>query len=217
LQPEKNIELGGDAGMHEDAKIPGSSPSPWNVPNSLSAIRLVLALVVCGLIEWGAFMPAAIVFIVAASTDWIDGWWARRYQQVTKLGRILDPFVDKVIICGAMIALVGASDSPVPAWMATLVVARELLVTSLRGMVEGKGGDFSAKQLGKWKMVAQCAAVVAALLVLSQEASADWLVMTTRVLLWLAIVLTVLSGYQYVMLVVRGAGEPKAEEPIRAA
>ena len=135
------------------------SPSPWNVPNALSSIRFILAIIVCGLIESQAWIAAMVVFIVAASTDWIDGWWARRYQQVTKLGRILDPFVDKVIICGAMIALVGASHSPVAPWVATLVVARELLVTSLRGMVEGKGGDFSAKQLGKWKMVAQCAAV----------------------------------------------------------
>jgi len=140
------------------------SSNPWNVPNALSTVRLILAIVVCGCIEWGAWMPALVLFVIAASTDWIDGWWARKYQQVTKLGRILDPFVDKVIICGAMIALVGVSGSAIAPWMATLVVARELLVTSLRGMVEGQGGDFSAKQLGKWKMVLQCGAIVAVLL-----------------------------------------------------
>jgi CDP-diacylglycerol--glycerol-3-phosphate 3-phosphatidyltransferase len=157
------------------------------------------------LIEHEAWIAAMILFIVAASTDWIDGWWARRYQQVTKLGRILDPFVDKVIICGAMIALVGAPDSPIPPWMATLVVARELLVTSLRGMVEGKGGDFSAKQLGKWKMVAQCASVVAALLFLSYESAPDWLRWTTTVLLWISVILTVVSALEYVLVVIRGA------------
>jgi CDP-diacylglycerol--glycerol-3-phosphate 3-phosphatidyltransferase len=156
------------------------------------------------LIEHEAWIAAMILFIVAASTDWIDGWWARRYQQVTKLGRILDPFVDKVIICGAMIALVGAPDSPIPPWMATLVVARELLVTSLRGMVEGKGGDFSAKQLGKWKMVAQCASVVAAILFLSYESAPDWLQWTTFVSLWISVILTVVSAMEYVLVVIRG-------------
>ncbi len=186
------------------------SPSPWNVPNALSSIRLILAIVVCGLIESQAWIASMIVFIVAASTDWIDGWWARRYQQVTKLGRILDPFVDKVIICGAMIALVGAPHSPVAPWVATLVVARELLVTSLRGMVEGKGGDFSAKQLGKWKMVAQCAAVVAALLYLNYETPPPWLNWTTQILLWTSIVLTVVSGIEYVLVVVRSSRNPHA-------
>ncbi len=192
---------------------PEAGPSPWNVPNALSAVRLILALVVCGLIEWGAMIPAAIVFVIAASTDWIDGWWARRYQQVTKLGRILDPFVDKVIICGAMIALVGAPSSPVAPWMATLVVARELLVTSLRGMVEGKGGDFSAKQLGKWKMVLQCGAVVTALIWLSSDPPGTALKVTTLVLLWGAILLTLVSGAEYVLLVIRGSQSQMTEAP----
>jgi CDP-diacylglycerol--glycerol-3-phosphate 3-phosphatidyltransferase len=190
--------------MANSSAVAKSEPSPWNVPNALSTVRLVLAIVVCGLIEYETWIAAMILFIVAASTDWIDGWWARRYQQVTKLGRILDPFVDKVIICGAMIALVGAPDSPIPPWMATLVVARELLVTSLRGMVEGKGGDFSAKQLGKWKMVAQCASVVAAILFLSYESAPDWLQWTTFVSLWISVILTVVSAMEYVLVVIRG-------------
>jgi CDP-diacylglycerol---glycerol-3-phosphate 3-phosphatidyltransferase len=184
-------------------------PSPWTVPNALSAVRLVLALVVCGLIEWRMMIWALVLFVIAASTDWIDGWWARRYNQVTKLGRILDPFVDKVIICGAMIALVGVPNSPVAPWMATLVVARELLVTSLRGMVEGQGGDFSAKQLGKWKMVFQCGAIVAVLLQLGSVSPAGWLTITTSALLWIAMILTVISAVEYVLLVMR----PKASQP----
>jgi CDP-diacylglycerol--glycerol-3-phosphate 3-phosphatidyltransferase len=81
------------------------STNPWNVPNALSSVRLLMATAVCACIEMQSWTTALILFVVAASTDWIDGWWARKYQQVTKLGRILDPFVDKVIICGAMIAL----------------------------------------------------------------------------------------------------------------
>lgn len=194
-------------------KAPGGSP--WNVPNALSAIRLVLAILVCGMIELGWMWTALVLFVIAASTDWIDGWWARRYQQVTKLGRILDPFVDKVIIGGAMIALVGVEDSPVRAWMATLVVARELLVTSLRGMVEGQGGDFSAKQLGKWKMVLQCAAIVSALVELGLAEPPAALRWGTRILLFAAILLTVISAIEYVLLVLRpSAAKSSSDESV---
>lgn len=174
--------------------------SNWNVPNALSAIRLVLAMVVCGLIEWNLMVPAAICFVIAASTDWMDGWWARKYNQVTKLGRILDPFVDKIIICGAMIALCAAPNSPIAPWMSTVVVGRELLVTSLRGLIEGQGGDFSAKQLGKWKMVLQCAAMVSVMLELAHSSPPAWLHWTSLVLIWTAIALTIVSGLEYIML-----------------
>ena len=179
------------------------STSNLNVPNALSSARLILAIVVCFLVERHWFLAALICFVVAASTDFLDGWWARKYEQVTKLGRILDPFVDKTIICGAMIALVGVPGSGLAAWIATLVVCRELLVTSLRGMIEGAGGDFSAKQLGKWKMVAQCAAVIAILLCLMQETPPIGLLWTRWASIWAAVVLTVLSGLEYVMVVVR--------------
>lgn len=187
------------------------STNPWNVPNALSAVRLLMAIAVCACIETQSWTTALILFVVAASTDWIDGWWARKYQQVTKLGRILDPFVDKVIICGAMIALAAAKDSPMAPWMATLVVARELLVTSLRGMVEGQGGDFSAKQLGKWKMVLQCAAVIATLLYLRALTEVpDWLKAIVPICIWGSILLTVLSAIEYILVIVRNK-KPKTE------
>jgi CDP-diacylglycerol--glycerol-3-phosphate 3-phosphatidyltransferase len=179
------------------------SDSNWNVPNGLSAARFVLAIAVCVLVEWRLLLAAVICFVIAASTDWIDGWWARKFQQVTKLGRILDPFVDKIIICGALIALCAVPGSPIAPWMATLVVGRELLVTSLRGMVEGQGGDFSAKQLGKWKMVAQCVAIVSTMIELQYTNAPSWIHVTSVVSIWTAIVLTVISGLEYVLLVIK--------------
>ncbi|MCC9601856.1 CDP-diacylglycerol--glycerol-3-phosphate 3-phosphatidyltransferase [Stieleria sp. JC731] len=183
------------------------SRSIYNVPNMLTSIRFGLAIAVMTLIPFGQYFAAMVVFIVAASTDWMDGYWARKYGQVTKFGRIFDPFVDKIIICGSFIALVGAVGSPIVSWMATVVVGRELLVTSLRGMIEGSGKDFSASQLGKWKMVLQCAAVVAALLFLQSntpaQAPAQWLQLTTQVLVWSAIALTVYSGYDYTVIAAR--------------
>ena len=169
----------------------------YNVPNALTAVRFAMAIAVMVLIPMEYFWSANIIFLIAASTDWMDGYWARKYGQVTKFGRIFDPFVDKIIICGSFIALVGVSGSPVMAWMATLVVARELLVTSLRGMIEGSGKDFSASWLGKWKMVLQCAAVVASLIFLASIAPANWLTWTTHGLIWGAIGLTVYSGFDY--------------------
>ena len=175
----------------------------FNVPNSFSSARLVLAGVVCGLIEARYFTAALVCFIIAAGTDWIDGWYARKYEQVTKLGRILDPFVDKVIIIGSMVALCAQLGSGLAPWMVTIVIARELLVTSLRGLVEGAGGDFSAKQLGKWKMVLQCGAIIAILVSLRVEIIPPWLYWTRGIFIWSAVLLTVLSGLEYVVLVVR--------------
>ena len=104
----------------------------WTVPNLLSAARLVLAIVLFIAIgqEWHG---AAIgLFLVAASTDWVDGWWARRFQQVSRLGRIFDPLVDKVIICGAYVLLAAAAETSIAPWMAVVVVMRELVVTAVR-------------------------------------------------------------------------------------
>ena len=181
----------------------------WNVPNGLSMVRLVLALAVGVLIECHWFFAALICFVIAASTDFIDGWWARRFKQVTKLGRILDPFVDKTIIGAAMIALVGVPNSGIAAWIVTVVISRELLVTSLRGMVEGAGGDFSAKQLGKWKMVAQCAAIIVSLLCLLQKEPVAWLQWALWTSLWSAVVLTLLSGWEYVVVASRALSRGK--------
>lgn len=186
------------------AKSPEVSNQVINVPNSLSAARFFLAIFVCWWIEQQWYLASLIAFVIAVSTDWIDGYWARKYNQVTKLGRILDPFVDKIIICGTMIGLVGQPSSGLAPWIATVVVGRELLVTSLRGMIEGKGGDFSAKQLGKWKMVLQCAAVVACLLTLIYgNSSPTWMLWTRTCLIWGAVGLTIVSGIEYILLAIR--------------
>lgn len=175
----------------------------WNVPNALSLVRLALALLVGALIEGAAYLPALIFFCIAAATDWIDGWWARKYNCVTKFGRILDPFVDKVIIAAALIALVGVAGSCIQAWMVTLIVAREFLVTSIRAMVEGRGGDFSARSLGKWKMVLQCGAVISSLVLLSSTSWGSSLIWVTSAMAWAAVLLTIVSGADYVLQALR--------------
>ena len=188
------------------------SASIYNVPNALTSIRFGLAIGVIVLIPLQYYLAALIVFVIAASTDWMDGYWARKYGQVTKFGRIFDPFVDKIIICGTFIALVGVADSGVLAWMATAIVGRELLVTSLRGIIEGSGKDFSASWLGKWKMVLQCAAIIAVLLCLIAANAPQWLTITAQVLVWGAVALTIYSGYDYVMAAARVMREDEPSE-----
>ena len=184
--------------------------SIYNVPNALTSIRFCLAIAVMALIPLERFISALVVFSIAVSTDWMDGYYARKYGQVTKLGRIFDPFVDKIIICGTFIALVEVANSGVASWMATIVVGRELLVTSLRAIIEAAGGDFSARDLGKWKMVLQCAAVIAILLSLIYP-SVTWISYAAPTLLWAAILLTVYSGYEYVMVAASALSQSPSE------
>ena len=202
----------------DDASAATKSPPAlgviWNVPNVLTISRLVLSVVCFVFFVFESYLPALIFFAIAAGTDWVDGFWARRYGQVTQLGRILDPFADKIIICGTFIFLSavplvasGESASQVTAWMAVIVVARELLVTALRSFFEEHGSDFSAKSSGKWKMVFQCAAVAASLARLWhygfssgiwRETPPDWTMWAVRLTVWTAVGMTIYSGWVYV-------------------
>jgi CDP-diacylglycerol--glycerol-3-phosphate 3-phosphatidyltransferase len=182
----------------------------WNVPNVITMVRLVLSIGVFVLIPLQQYTAALATFVIAACTDWMDGYWARKYGQITKLGRVLDPFVDKIIICGTFIFLATEKDSGIHAWMATVVVGREMLVTALRSVIEGSGGDFSAKWAGKVKMVVQCIAVVASLLVLRHLAIyretlpvEDWLKYSLVASAWGAVAITVYSGLEYVFIAAR--------------
>lgn len=178
----------------------------FNVPNQLTTARLVLSIVLFVLIAREMYEASLVLFLIAAGTDWLDGYWARKYGQVTILGRILDPFVDKIIICGSFIylATLEAAGSDISAWMAVVVVGRELLVTALRSFLEGEGADFSAQMSGKLKMVFQCAAVALSLhrLALADQ-SPTWLEMTLPAVVWIAILLTIYSGVSYILAAIR--------------
>ena len=189
----------------------------WNVPNQLTVARLVLSIICFVFLSFDNYFLGFILCVIAAGTDWVDGYWARKYGQITQLGRILDPFADKIIICGTFTYLAavppnvdGSSASEITAWMAVVVVARELLVTALRSFFEEHGTDFSAKWSGKWKMVLQCAAAAGSLARLwyydfdtSEPANwnsevPDWTTWLLRLVVWAAIFMTVYSGWVYV-------------------
>jgi len=193
----------------------GARASVFNLPNQLTCLRLVLAVVMFCLIPWGTsttYLAALVLFLLAAGTDWLDGYYARKHGLVTTLGRILDPFADKVIICGTFIFLVAVPEmGRVPfglrAWMVVVIVVRELLVTGLRTFIEERGSDFSARWSGKWKMLFQCIAAALALFYLSFQdrnaAFTSWLWWPLVASIWAAVVLTVYSGLIYVRGAVR--------------
>ena len=176
-----------------------------NVPNRISTARLLLSFSIFALLPCQLYWASLIVFLIAAGTDWIDGWYARKYDQVTQLGRILDPFCDKILICGTYI-LIAVEMAPrfhwyesITGWMAVVVVGRELLVTVIRSLIEGSGGDFSAKLAGKLKMWFQCIAVVLTLLMLGTEKPSSLLRIATGAAVWLSIASTLQSGWLYVV------------------
>lgn len=171
----------------------------WTVPNILSALRLKLAVVCFLLLVQGSDAAALAAFVVAAGTDWVDGWYARKYGQVSRLGRILDPLVDKVLVGGAFILLAARPGAAILPWMAVVVVVRELVVTAVRAEMERMGRDFSAGMAGKLKMVLQCAAVVAELGRSVGLLDASDGVAIVSWIAWAAVALTAWSGIEYVV------------------
>ena len=180
-----------------------ASPDPghWlNLPNLITISRLVLAVVLFVLI-WidGWWKTSALLFAIAVTTDFLDGYIARRYGLVTPLGRILDPFADKIIICGTFVFLMAKGPgSGVNAWIVVVVLAREMFVTSLRGYLEQQGQDFSAALSGKIKMVLQCGAVFMCLLSLEDRLqSSEAFLLARDITVWAAVAVTVFSGVAY--------------------
>lgn len=170
------------------------------LPNLLTLSRLVLTPVVCGLIGFGYYLSAAVALVVAALTDWFDGYLARLLGVASALGRQLDPLVDKVIVAGCFIFLVAVpADTGLYPWMVTVVIARELVVQTLRSLIEGRGEPFGAKMAGKLKTTFQFLALIAILLCLAWDLTEPWR-WGRDALIWLAVALTIYSGWGYVVL-----------------
>jgi len=187
---------------------PIASNDILTVPNVISGLRLVVSAAVFVLLAWQWWGWGLAAFVLAASTDAVDGWYARRYNAVSVLGRILDPLVDKVLICGTYVMLAAtpaAAGQPVSivGWMAVVVVVRELVVTGVRGEMERQGIDFSAGFSGKLKMILQSIAIPADLIVRADlaaglgEPARGMLPTVALVTAWLAILLTIWSGVEY--------------------
>ncbi|OGQ50759.1 MAG: CDP-diacylglycerol--glycerol-3-phosphate 3-phosphatidyltransferase [Deltaproteobacteria bacterium RIFCSPLOWO2_02_FULL_53_8] len=133
----------------------------FNIPNSLSVIRIVCAPVIVVLLlspdeSWS--IVAASVFAAVCATDWLDGYLARRWSSVTTLGKFLDPLADKILITSALVMLV--SLERIPAWAVAIMISREMAVTGLRSIAIETGVVIAASKLGKWKTMLQIISIV---------------------------------------------------------
>jgi CDP-diacylglycerol---glycerol-3-phosphate 3-phosphatidyltransferase len=179
-----------------------------NIPNQITISRILLIpiFMVFLLIDFGwgslallgADIPlshfvAALIFIVAAATDWLDGYYARRYNLVTNMGKFLDPLADKLLITAAFIGLVGLD--MFPAWAAVVILSREFAVTGLRLVASGSGEVIAASIWGKWKTVSQIVAASALLLhnIIFELVNFPFDI----VMIYVAVILTVFSGVDY--------------------
>jgi CDP-diacylglycerol---glycerol-3-phosphate 3-phosphatidyltransferase len=171
----------------------------FNLPNFITLTRILLIPVFVVLFITptpNRSLSAAFVFIVAAVTDLLDGYLARRNGQVTTLGKLLDPIADKLLVLSALILLVNVDR--VSALVAIVIIAREVAVTGIRAIAAGEGMVIPAETTGKYKMALQVVAIV--LLVLEDTFMSDFgnLHLAGIVTLYLSLLLGYVSGGQYV-------------------
>ncbi|HUF48858.1 MAG TPA: CDP-diacylglycerol--glycerol-3-phosphate 3-phosphatidyltransferase [Vicinamibacterales bacterium] len=173
-----------------------------NLPNALTLGRIFLVplLVVVLMtqpdgrqlfgVSWQ--LLGAAIFGIAAFTDWLDGFIARRRHQVTNFGQWLDPLADKLLVTAALISLVQLDFAP--AWMVAVILGRELAVTVLRSMAHGRGYAMPASPLGKLKLIAQVTAIE--VLILGHHHLQDWVIIGNYAL-WVATIAAVVSAIDY--------------------
>lgn len=179
-----------------------------NLPNKITIARICLIplflIIMFVPFGWGdmelgtislpvSHFIGALIFIIASSTDWIDGYIARKHNLVTNLGKFLDPLADKLLVSAALVTLVQLGSAP--AWMVIIIISREFAVTGLR-LLLAQGGEVSAaKLLGKIKMWAQVVAVSALLL---HNFPFEYLnIPFDMIALWVAVIFTIVSGWDY--------------------
>lgn len=200
-------------------------PAWWNLPNQLTLSRIVIAFVLFVLLalhlagrspfpdEATALWVAAIVFVVCVSTDWLDGFIARRRNQVTSFGRIADPFADKLLVLGTLIFMVELC-SLIEAWFVVTLLAREFLVSGLRSFLESQGVPFGARWGGKIKMILQSVMIPAvfveqAVRPAGGESGYETFVV---VLIYATLAATVLSMVDYIRVAAGAVGGQRAKD-----
>ena len=208
--------------MSSDPQESRRSAEAWwwrNLPNLLTLSRIFLAVILFALLSFpssATYWIGLALFLLASLTDFLDGYLARRFHLVTQLGRILDPFADKLVVCGTFVFLAASPrmlETPggLHPWIVVVILARELLITGLRSFLEQMRIDFSARWSGKIKMALQCllAVVAFAYLAFDQEppGSPAWCWISLVVLTYAALLVTVYSGYQYVRIAAAHLGK----------
>jgi cardiolipin synthase (CMP-forming) len=179
-----------------------------NTANILTLSRIVaIPLVVACLWlnrDWSPWV-AVLLFAAAAITDWFDGYFARRYHQISRLGRFLDPIADKLLVAAVLVMLVQAGPlSGVHVFAALIILAREILVSGLREFLAELRVGLPVSQLAKWKTAVQMIAIA---LLLVGDAASPWVAQAGLWLIWIAAGLTLITGYDYLRTGLRHMAE----------
>jgi CDP-diacylglycerol---glycerol-3-phosphate 3-phosphatidyltransferase len=168
----------------------------WSTPNMLTGLRIAAVPVVVVLLLFPgklASFLAGLCFVLAGATDFLDGFLARRYRIVSRVGKFLDPLADKLLVSAALIMLIPLGRAP--AWMAFLIIGRELAVTGLRGLAAAEGIILAPDRWGKTKTLLQMAALTG--LILHYPYGSFNFHQVGMVLLWMALIITLASGVWY--------------------
>ncbi len=179
-----------------------------HLPNKITILRIILIpififlllynfsgeIVLLGSrkIDINVFM-ATIIFIIAAITDFLDGYLARKYNLVTNIGKFLDPLADKLLVCSAFIVMIELN--LIPSWFVVCVITREFAVTGLRMLALEQGEVIAAGILGKLKTVMQLLAII--FILLGNPIFNYYSIPFDRIVLWLSLILTIISGLEY--------------------
>jgi len=183
-----------------------------NLPNKLTISRFILTIAFLGVMvsQVPYHQTIALVFFIAGGiSDFLDGYIARRHKLITNFGILMDPLADKIMVCSAFITFVGLH--LMPAWMVVIIVARELAITGLRLLAVSKQVVLAAEGYGKHKTISQIVAIISILIGISYHQwgtfgvcvfgfelfGESWLAWFTRIAVWVAVVLTFVSGWLY--------------------
>ena len=177
-----------------------------NLPNKLTLGRLVLTVAFLAVIFWNfpcSNTCALLLFLVAGATDFQDGIIARRHRLITDFGILMDPLADKILTCSAFIAFVDRGQ--IAAWMAVIIVVRELAITGLRLLAASKRVVLAAEGYGKHKTISQIVAIISVLVLISypewgvwgKRLFQWWVPAFTEFAKWIAVLLTMSSGALY--------------------
>ncbi|MDO5540919.1 MAG: CDP-diacylglycerol--glycerol-3-phosphate 3-phosphatidyltransferase [Eubacteriales bacterium] len=166
-----------------------------NLPNKLTILRVCMVPLFVFLMLWDDLCKngnyaAAAVFILASAIDWLDGYIARKNNQITDFGKFMDPIADKLLVCSAMICLV--EQDALPAWMVIIIIGREFIISGFRLVASDKGTVIAASIWGKFKTVFQMLMVI--LLILDFGGAFD---IIARITTWIALILTIVSLIDY--------------------
>ncbi len=161
-----------------------------NLPNKITVARIIMVPIFIWVLLSGmqnSRIIAAVIFIIASITDFLDGYLARKYELITDFGKLMDPMADKILVASALIALVQVGRISV--WPVVIILAREFLITSFRSLAASKGLVIAASIWGKIKTNTQMFAII--LLMLTNGAIAD-------IMLWISVLSTILSAVDYI-------------------